>query len=132
MARGAGGTDGGVARFFIGLAMMIGGGYLFLDSIHIGFHWGYGLYRFGGFQLTSGMVLIPFIFGVGFIFYNAKNPIGWILAAGSLLALAFGVIRSLRFSMTGLSAFDLVMILVLLFGGVGLFVSSLRDLGGRR
>ena len=108
--------------------MLIGGGYLFFDSIRIGFHWGYGLYRFGGFTLTGGMVLIPFVFGIAIIFFNAKNPFGWILAGGSLLALAFGVLRSIQFHMGNLSAFDLILILVLLFGGLGLFVSSLRDI----
>ena len=33
--RGAGGTDGGSLTFFIGLAMMIAGGYLLLSNIVI-------------------------------------------------------------------------------------------------
>lgn len=129
MSRGAGGSEGGLWRFLIGLAMMIGGGYLFLDSIRIhgGFHWGRGLYNIGGIHLTSGIVLIPGIFGVGIIFYNAKNPLGWILSGGSLLALTFGVIRSIRFNLAGISAFDLIIMLILLFGGLGLFISSLKD-----
>ncbi len=128
--RGAGGTQGGLGRFFIGLAMMIGGGYLFFDSIRVsGFGFGHALYSFGGFGMTSGMILIPFIFGIGLLFYNARNPLGWILSAGSLLALAFGIIRSLRFSFAAMSAMDLLIILVLLFGGIGLFLSSLRDFG---
>ncbi len=127
--RGAGGTEGGISRFLIGLAMMTGGGYLFFDSIRVstGFHWGMSIYGFGGFSLTSGMVLIPFIFGIGMIFYNARNRIGWALTAGSLLAFSFGVIRSLRFTFRSMSSFDLLLILVLLFGGTGLFLSSLRD-----
>ena len=131
MPRGAGGTEGGFWRFVIGLAMMIGGGYLFFDSIRVnsGFHWGYGLYNYGGYHLTSGMVLIPCIFGIGFIFYNARNPIGWVLTAGSLLALTFGIIRSIRFNFAAVSAFDLLVMLVLLFGGLGLLLSSLRTLG---
>lgn len=128
--RGAGGTSGGAGRFFIGLFMMIGGGYLFLDSVHVGWHFGHGFYRFGGFNVTSGMILIPLIIGVLFIFYNAKNPIGWIIAAGSLLAFIFGVIKSLQFHMERMSAFSLILILVLLFGGVGLFISSLKDFSG--
>ena len=131
MARGAGGSEGGLGRFLIGLAMMIGGGYLFLDSIMVvsGFRWGYGLYRFGGFQLTTGLLLIPFMFGIGFIFYQSKNPIGWILSGGSLLALVFGVIRSIQFNMVRMSAFNLLVILTLFFGGLGLFLSSLKDVG---
>ena len=125
--RGAGGSSGGIGRFLIGLAMMIGGTYLFLDSIRIGFNWHHSIYRWGGFNFTGGMVLIPFMFGIGFIFYNKKNVLGWILAGGSLLAFIFGVVRSLRFNLAGISAFDLIVTLVLMFGGLGLFVSSLKD-----
>lgn len=130
--RGAGGSEGGIARFFFGLVMMVIGGYLFFDSIRVtsGFHWGLAVYSFGGFSLTSGMILIPLVFGIGFIFYDAESVVGWILALGSLLALIFGVIRSIAFVFQSMSLFSLLVILVLLFGGLGLFLSSLRDQGG--
>lgn len=129
--RGAGGTQGGLGRFFIGLAMMIGGGYLFLNSINVvtGFHWGHR-FHFQGFNLPSGLILIPTIFGIGLIFYNSKNILGWILFLGSLLALSLGVLMSVKFSFARMTAFDLIMILVLVFGGLGFFVSSLKDLSG--
>ncbi|MCA9734811.1 MAG: hypothetical protein H6696_07920 [Deferribacteres bacterium] len=127
--QGAGGTQGGVGRFFLGLIMIIGGGYMLLNAIHVTNHFsmGYGLYNFGGFRLTSGMVMIPFMFGVGIIFYNSKNFLGWLLAGGSLVMLIFGVITSINFRMRSMSAFELIVILVLLVGGIGLFLSSLRS-----
>ena len=126
--QGAGGTQGGVARFFIGLAMMFCGGYLFLDAVRVssGFRWGMSLYRNNGMQLTTGTILIVFVIGIGFLFYNAKSILGWALSSGSVLALIFGILRSLRFRMNTMSLFDLLLILVLLFGGIGLFISSLR------
>ncbi len=128
--KGAGGTEGGLGRFFIGFVMLVAGGYLFFNSIRIqsGFHMGYSLYSYGRFSVTSGMVLVPLIFGIGIIFYNAKNAVGWILSVGSLVAMIFGVVTSLRFSFTSMSAFDLITIFVLFFGGLGLFLSSLRNL----
>jgi hypothetical protein len=130
MSRGAGGTGGGVVQFFVGVAMMLGGGYLLLDSIRVtgSFGLGYGLYQFGGVAVTSGMLLIPFMFGVGMIFYSARNFLGWLLAGGAIIALVFGVLRSVRFTLTGMSAFDLLLILVLFAGGLGLFLNSLRNL----
>ena len=131
--RGAGGTEGGVGRFFLGLVMMIGGGYLFLNNIQVttGFGVGYRLWSIWGVGITGGMVLIPFIFGVGMLFYNGRNPIGWLLAAGSMIMLAFGVISQTQFRFNNMSAFDLIAILVLLVGGIGLFLSSLRSSGSR-
>lgn len=128
--KGAGGTSGGIAQFLISVLMMIGGGYLLLNAIHVNGHFGmtYGLYRFGGgYAITTGMIFIPFMFGVGMIFYNAKQFLGWILSIGSLAAMIFGVISSLQLSMRHMTAFDLIVILVLLVGGIGLFLRSLRD-----
>jgi uncharacterized protein len=126
---GAGGSKGGVGRFFIGLVMIVAGGYLFFDSIRVTHNFGFGraLFSYGGFDLTTGMVLVPFIFGVGMIFYNAKNWLGWLLAGASLVMLAFGIIASIRFRFQSMSAFDLMVILVLFVGGIGLFLSSLRE-----
>ncbi|WP_026101038.1 hypothetical protein [Synechococcus sp. PCC 7336] len=127
--RGAGGTKGGVGRFLMGLIMTIGGGYLFFNSISVvnNFSFGYRLYRLGSFNLTSGMVLIPFLFGIGMIFYDGKNFFGWMLSLGSLIALTLGVISSINFQIQPMSAFELLTILVLFFGGLGLLISSLRD-----
>jgi hypothetical protein len=128
--RGAGGTSGGISRFLVGLVMMVGGGYLFLSSITVTnqFHMGYRLFHWGGVNVTSGMVLIPFVFGIGFLFYNAKNIIGWLLTLGSLVMLGFGVLSTIQFRLRGMSGFELITILALLIGGVGVFLSSLRNL----
>ncbi len=131
--RGAGGTNGGIGEYFIGLMMMCGGFYLLLNAITVTSHFGYGmrlyaLSAFGGnYSVTSGMVMIPFIFGVGMIFYNSRNPLGWLLGGGSLAALIFGVIASIHFSFRTMSAFDLVVILVLSVGGLGILLRSLRE-----
>ncbi|RCU49629.1 MULTISPECIES: hypothetical protein [Corallincola] len=129
--RGAGGTSGGVGQFFIGLVMMCGGFYMLFNAITVRSSFGMrtSLYSFGsGWGITSGMVMIPFIFGIGLIFYNSKNILGWILTIGSLVALIFGVISSINFSMRTMTSFDLIVILVLSVGGVGLFLRSLKGL----
>jgi putative amide transporter protein len=43
------------------------------------------------------------------------------------LALIFGAIASVRFSFQDMTALDLIIILVLLFGGVGLVLRSVRE-----
>ena len=126
--RGAGGSDGGTGSFLIGVIMMIGGGYLLLSGIVVRPNFGIGsrVFGIGGVPITSGMVFIPFMFGVGMVFYNAKNWIGWVLAGGSMIALIFGVIANMTLQFARMSAFDLIVILVLLVGGIGLFLRSLR------
>jgi hypothetical protein len=129
MINGAGGTQGGIGMFVIGVVMMLGGFYLLLNAIMVSSSFGFGfpLFGWGGFSLTSGMLLIPMMFGVGMIFYNAKNWLGWLLAGGALVALIFGVISSLHFSFQSMTAFNLIIILVLSMGGTGLFLRSLKS-----
>ncbi len=128
MYRGAGGNNGGEGSFLLGLIMMVAGGYLFLRSIHVDHYlsMGAGLFHLGNIQVTNGMILIPFMFGIGMIFYNSKNYLGWFLFAGSVVALLFGIIASINFSLQGMSAFDLITMIVLFVGGLGLFLRSLK------
>jgi hypothetical protein len=129
---GAGGSSGGIGSFFIGLLMMCGGFYMLLNAITVSSNFGLGsrFYSVSAYGsnvgITGGMVLIPFIFGVGLIFYNSKNILGWLLSIGSLTALIFGVISTVRFSLRTMSSFDLIVILVLAVGGLGMFLRSLR------
>ena len=131
--RGAGGTNGGIGQFFLGFLMMCGGFYMLLNSITVTTSFGMGLklFAFGAFGtnfgITSGMIMIPFMFGVGIVFYNSHNLLGWLLTVGSLAALIFGVIASIHFSFRAMSAFDLIVILIMAVGGRGLFLNSLRN-----
>lgn len=134
MLKGAGGTSGGFGLFFIGLIMMCGGFYMLLNAITVTSSFGMGMRLYGfsamgsSFNITTGMIMIPFMFGVGLIFYNGRNVLGWILTLGSITALIFGVISSIRFSMRTMTSFDLIVILVLAIGGLGLFLRSLKAL----
>ena len=135
--KGAGGNSGGIGHFFIGIAMMCGGFYMLLNAITVSSSFGFGsrmysMNAFGsGVGITGGTIMIPFIFGVGLIFYNSRNIFGWILSLGSLTALIFGVISSIRFSMRTMPSFDLIIILVLAVGGLGLFLRSLKSIDAK-
>ena len=129
--RGAGGTPGGVGQFLLGSGMVIAGGYLLLNSIRVvhGYGFGHGLYNFGGVGVTSGMILIPII-GIVILFYDRDRWYGWALAGGSLLTMIVGAIASIRFSFVGMSAFDIIVILILLFGGIGVVARSVKEQAG--
>jgi hypothetical protein len=124
---GAGGTDGGIGKFVLGVLMFIIGLYLMLDSIQVynNFSLSYS-FQFGPMSLTSGFLLIPFMIGVGMIFYNHKNFIGWILAVGAVGLIIVGVITSVHFVLRQMKSWELLLILVLLVGGIGLFLNSLK------
>lgn len=126
---GAGGTSGGSGQFFLGLIMMCGGFYLLLNGIVVSSNFGMSTRLFGigsGFGITGGMILIPLMIGIGMVFYNAKNYLGWLIAICSFAALIFGVISSVSMNLRTMSAFELIAILTLAIGGLGLFLRSLK------
>lgn len=135
---GAGGTPGGIGSFFIGFLMMCSGFYLLLQSIIVTqpFNFGLGLFHFAFFggpaSITSGMLLVPLMLGIGMIFFNSRSIIGWLLGIGSLTALIVGVLVNLHFSFRTMSMFDLLGILILSIGGLGLFLRSLSSSDANR
>jgi hypothetical protein len=126
MQRDAGGTPGGVGTFIIGVIMALAGGYILTNQIIVtNTFWGYRL-PFGGFEISAfGVTLIPFLIGIGIIFFNYKSALGWILAGGSLLIMLIGVITNLQIYFAPTSLFITLAMLILLVGGIGLIIRSL-------
>lgn len=126
---GAGGTSGGTGQFFLGLILMCGGFYLLLNSVEVSSSFGLGtrLFGVGGYGITGGIVLIPLVIGIAMIFYDARSALGWLLAVGAFAALVLGVIASVNMALRTMPAFELICILALAFGGLGLFLRSLRS-----
>jgi hypothetical protein len=124
--RDVGGTKGGLVHFLVGLAMTILGGYLLLDRVTV--HGGYWSF-FGSTQTSFGITMIPLLFGVGVLFYNGKSVLGWVLTAGGALVIFAGIIANMRIHFQSTSLFATLTMLVLLVGGLGLIVRSLRAIG---
>lgn len=131
--RGAGGTSGGIGQFFLGLLMMGCGFYLLLGNIIVssGFlqggmlHWTAGnVIPFSG-SLNSGVLFIPMMAGIAFIFYNGRSSLGWFLFVIPLIAMIVGVIATLSIRIQSMTAFSAIVIFTLAFGGLGLFLKSL-------
>ncbi|MDR3482836.1 MAG: hypothetical protein P4L91_19225 [Burkholderiaceae bacterium] len=115
---------GSAGNLILGFVMMCAGFYLLLQSIVVtqSYFLGVGLFHLGGASITSGMILVPLIFGIGMIFYNTSSLLGWALAIGSLAALVIGVIVNTHFALRSMSLFEMLGIFVLAVGGLGLFL----------
>jgi hypothetical protein len=119
--RGAGGTPGGVGQFFIGLLMAVVGGYLLLNQVQVSTSfWNFGAY--GSFGLT----LLPLLVGIGFLFYDGKSVIGWLLTALGLALILAGVLMHMDVYFRPTTLFNTLVMLGLMFGGLGLVARSLR------
>jgi hypothetical protein len=120
--RGAGGTPGGVGQFFIGLIMAAVGGYLLLNQVQVTTSfWSFG--RYGGFGLT----LLPLLAGIAFLFYDGKSIVGWLLTALGTAIILAGILTHMDIYFRQTSLFNTIVMLGLLFGGLGLVARSLRS-----
>lgn len=124
--RGAGGTPGGVATFFLGLALTVVGGYLILNQVQVASSFSFfglwGMNRQAGFGLT----MLPLLIGIGVLFFDGKSKLGWILGIGGLLTILAAVLMSLSIHWAPTSLFNTLVMFGLFAGGLGLVARSLR------
>jgi hypothetical protein len=122
--RNPGGTPGGLGEFLIGLAMAAAGGYMLTSRVSVTTGswqlWGYNAF---------GLTLVPFIFGVLLLFFNGRSVIGWLLLFIGVVLILAGIVLNLQIYFQHTSLFELIVMLVLLFGGLGLLARGLRAHG---
>lgn len=120
---GAGGTPGGIGQFFIGLMCAVAGGWLLTNQVHVSSGGGWYLWGMNGF----GLSLIPFILGVGLIFFNGKSIAGWVLLAAGLVIVFVGILSNLQIYFRSTSLFNTLMMFGLLAAGLGMMAASLKS-----
>ena len=120
--RSPGGTSGGLGSFLLGLVMAVAGGYLFIDRVTV-VSSAWEVFGMSGFSLS----LVPLIFGIFFLFFNGRPVLGWLLTVAGGVIIFAGIISHLSFFFRPTSLFATIVMLVLLFGGLGLIARSLRE-----
>ncbi len=117
--RNVGGTPGGARTFFLGVAMAAVGAYLLLHQVSVtGGYWSFGFS--GGHGKSFGLTLIPLLLGIGLLFHDGRSLAGRCLTGIGALVIVSGVIANIDIRMQETSLFNLIMMLVLLVGGLGL------------
>lgn len=118
-----GGTPGGTRTFLLGMIMTITGGYLLFQQVSVGGgYWSWAV--FGGAGRSFGITLLPLLFGIGILFANGRSLIGRSLTFGGALVIIVGIIANLDIHFQTTSLWNLLLMLVLLVGGIGLVARS--------
>lgn len=115
-----GGTSGGLGEFLIGCVMVCLGGYLLTNQVSV-------VSSYWNFWGTSsfGITLIPMLFGSGILFWNGRSTVGWVLTVAGVLFIIAGVIANMHIYFQQVSLFNVLVMLVLLVGGLGLIARGL-------
>ena len=83
--------------------------------------WNFG--RYGGF----GPTLLPLLAGIGFLFYNGKSMVGWVLTGLGAAIILAGILMHMDIYFRQTSLFNTILMLGLFVGGLGLIARSLRS-----
>ncbi len=118
---GPGGTSGGLGGFLFGMVLAAAGAYLIMSQVQVTS--GYWLWWGAN---TFGMTLVPLIIGIGFLFFDARSAIGWILAGIGLVVIFAGILANLHIYLRQTSLFSFLVMTTLFVGGLGLMARSFR------
>lgn len=125
--RNVGGTPGGTKTFFLGIVMVVIGGYLLFNQVSVhGGYWRWG--GLGGYGSNFGITLIPLLIGIGILFTNGRSIVGRVLTGGGALVILVGIIANLDIHFRSTSLFNTLVMLVCLVGGIGLVVRSVMPM----
>ena len=119
--RGPGGTPGGAGAFVGGIVMVATGGYLLMNQVQVTTSY----WTFGG-RGSFGLSLLPLLAGIAVLFFNGKSLAGWLLTVVGAAIILAGVLMHMDIYFRQTSLFNTLVMLGLLFGGLGLVARSLR------
>ncbi len=120
--RGAGGTPGGIGQFLAGVVMAAAGAYLLTNQVQVTTSY----WHFWGGN-AFGLTLLPLLVGVGMLFFNGRSIVGWLLTIVGCTIIMAGILMNMDIYFRQTSLFNTAVMLVLLAGGIGLVVRSLKS-----
>lgn len=97
-------------KYFGGMCLVMVGFFLLFQHVKVMS----GYFSWWGLSPGSsiGMLFIPLLIGIGWIFYNSKSMWGWILSAVSLLTMVFTIISGLRVYFEPISVLGMIFMLL--------------------
>lgn len=118
-------------KFLAGLVMLIAGLFILSQKVMVysGF-WGYG-FRIGGMQLGNGLIMVPFIAGIVWLFASDGSFGAKVLTGLGALFIVLEIVMTTNIKLMHVTLFEWIVILVLLFGGAGLLARVLFANGHR-
>lgn len=112
-------------QFLAGLAMLIAGLFILSQKVMVysGF-FGHGL-QIGGFYMSNGLIMVPFIIGIVWMFASGGSLPSKIFTVVGVLIIIIAIIMTTNIRLVQMTLYEWVLILVLIFGGAGLLARIL-------
>ena len=105
-------------QFVAGVVMLAVGLYIFSQKVIV--FSGYGFFFLGGGRFSSGLIIIPLIIGIVWMFMTGACFASKVFTALSVLLIIVSVIMSTHIHLSVMTLYEWILLLVLIFGGAGL------------
>ncbi len=115
-------------QFVAGIVMLTVGLFIFSQKVVVTSGW-FGAMYLGGIRVSSGLIMIPFIAGIVWMFASDGSFASKVFTVLSVILIITSVILTTNIYLTHMSLFEWIIILVLIFGGAG-FTGKVLFAGG--
>lgn len=120
-------------QFVAGIIMLVVGLYIFSQKVTV-FS---GFFSFGGGRFSSGLIVVPLIIGIVWMFVSGANFASKVFTVLAAIIIIASVVMTTNIHLSAMTLYDWILILVLIFGGAGLvgkvlFAGNFSDDKGRK
>ncbi len=106
-----------ILRFFAGVIMLVAGLYWFMSSVTV--TTGFYSFRLGSFS-AGGLVVVPFIVGICWMFANPDSLIAKIITVLGIVIILASIIAGTQFIFQRRNLYEYLLMLVFIFGGAAI------------
>ncbi len=113
--------------FLAGMAMLVAGLYWFMSKVSVTSSFFGGTMNFGNMEVSSGLIVVPFIATIIWLFIDPDSFFAKIFVGLSVILIIAAIIMNtqLRFKQTNL--YEYLLMLVFIFGGGALVLKVLTN-----
>lgn len=109
-------------EFYIGLALLATGLFFILSKTIVSS--GFYAWRIGGFSVSSGLVIVPLLVGIIWLFYNPKSFLAKLIAILGAIFIIASIIMGINISFSRTTLFDFIIMIALMGAGAGLLLRT--------
>lgn len=109
-------------EFYIGLVLLASGLFFILSKTFVSS--GFYAWRIGAFNVSSGLVIVPLLIGIIWLFYNPKSFIAKLIAIVGAIFIIASIIMGINISFSRTTLFDFIIMIALMGSGAGLLLRT--------
>lgn len=103
--------------FLGGLAMLVAGLYWFMTKVTVTTNFMSGVLNFGSVRINSGLIVVPFIATIIWLFVDPDSFLAKICVGLSVILIIAAIIMNTSFYFQRTSLYEYLLMLVFIFGG---------------